>query len=1300
MIIGDTRSSTARWQIGARLAHSLSTIGGDISSPALFDGVGVGGNPAALRVQSAYLDLFRHVIFEVKQEHSTLTSLDATKSADPTSLLVFLPLLQSLATVLAPSHLCQTAPTSLTNGNPDNSPPRPGLALEPAGDDNQGWPGRIKRASSCPSVVGAGTSGVRPSLRVNQESLAAVSAAIPVVGAVLGGQGDILTRHVRGTGCAHETESVHHAAWRVLSVISMQLCTSAAGWATNTSSGRGPSQQAASELDRHSATRGWWAAVLATLQVLRVELTRTRDCSMKLRKSNAVAKEIMAATGAVLLLAKPASLPLRPPWTCPKLPERDAHEGCSLSFWVWVPTRATVQELDLGHEKHQTNHCPRTPSNVLKRRSRRTIVFSRLQEISPLDSGDLEASPRQIGIFLSRSLPRETTGERGSTDGDGGVFYIEVVLEKRNRSQKSAERNGTQGDLVDEKAGISPTVCTSGSNDADDLNEENKSTTGDDEGNNAQEVEPKALISGCCLPPGRWTHVCCAYSFEGSGNSASATGDSNNTSFLTDATITFNGGIVAHRGYSSRGTGRTETANLPLDRAPTRTERERDECHLWAPEREHAPMVCDITWHPLKVSQEQAHQMTNNGIPSQREDAQRAAQSYFARLVALAEEMSISSRRVAATLSSPRWLSLWVELLSAAGHPAKKAIVRLLRPLLCIPNQPICDDGEGAKVVPTGPPSSPHASCSTDNGNGNDLNDRAVVDRLCALLGESSRPLLLGGRKYRVPGGGGDESSRQGSNLIRQDSPMQADIVLLLRSLVNEAPNRWQEHVFGALADGLAIAAKGGLSSLSKSADSEKETNADEDNQAWTWLGAAAAAAYLGGGQIEGPRLGSSVLLLPHPGCLPACASKKTKEGGNGKTSVGKAEGLLPEMLGTICVSSDTALVNEEAVKSACRGTVVGWTTSESEEPTLQEGVVFVAVDEQYFDSLVDSTNSNPALERRSLQALEDRGSTVDSSRVVAMPTRRILFQPEIAETATPFLVQLALPSVLGLLDSPPSSTHVASTLSDDVETGSGGLKEIGADQLVAAHLRCRLIRALAVQCRQIDQANATVRSKVLRSLLNLARSSLASAAILALGSDGAVSFGRRSDFAAVILSLRFQRPGSDRSLLSELESASQLVWERLTTDKDTGDRPKPPRRPQRSGCGPHSSTLQVLGGEALVEGNRVTASSHFPTIRLSHFAVGIGSFEKRMYYEVTLLTGGLMQLGWAGSGFQCSPTRGQGVGDHIHSWAFDGFRQKRWCVSSAPYGKRWRAGDVIGVLLDARLQEMRFRYFGMSACQ
>lgn len=51
----------------------------------------------------------------------------------------------------------------------------------------------------------------------------------------------------------------------------------------------------------------------------------------------------------------------------------------------------------------------------------------------------------------------------------------------------------------------------------------------------------------------------------------------------------------------------------------------------------------------------------------------------------------------------------------------------------------------------------------------------------------------------------------------------------------------------------------------------------------------------------------------------------------------------------------------------------------------------------------------------------------------------------------------------------------------------------------------------------------------------------------------------------------------------------------------------------------------------------------------------------------------------------------GQGVGDHVNSWAFDGLRSKKWSVSCETYGRRWRQGDVVGVLADMDLLELRF---------
>ena len=52
--------------------------------------------------------------------------------------------------------------------------------------------------------------------------------------------------------------------------------------------------------------------------------------------------------------------------------------------------------------------------------------------------------------------------------------------------------------------------------------------------------------------------------------------------------------------------------------------------------------------------------------------------------------------------------------------------------------------------------------------------------------------------------------------------------------------------------------------------------------------------------------------------------------------------------------------------------------------------------------------------------------------------------------------------------------------------------------------------------------------------------------------------------------------------------------------------------------------------------------------------------------YEVTLGTGGIMQLGWATQG--CQFSNEEGVGDSSDSYAYDGKRIRKWNIRSAPY--------------------------------
>ncbi|XP_047128177.1 uncharacterized protein LOC100208776 [Hydra vulgaris] len=75
-------------------------------------------------------------------------------------------------------------------------------------------------------------------------------------------------------------------------------------------------------------------------------------------------------------------------------------------------------------------------------------------------------------------------------------------------------------------------------------------------------------------------------------------------------------------------------------------------------------------------------------------------------------------------------------------------------------------------------------------------------------------------------------------------------------------------------------------------------------------------------------------------------------------------------------------------------------------------------------------------------------------------------------------------------------------------------------------------------------------------------------------------------------------------------------------------------------------------------------------------------------YYEVTVLTDGIMQIGWMNDKCLFSPEKGIGVGDDMESCGFDGARCKIWdgpsrdSHGSNDYGIEWQTEDVISVLL------------------
>jgi Kip1 ubiquitination-promoting complex protein 1 len=81
--------------------------------------------------------------------------------------------------------------------------------------------------------------------------------------------------------------------------------------------------------------------------------------------------------------------------------------------------------------------------------------------------------------------------------------------------------------------------------------------------------------------------------------------------------------------------------------------------------------------------------------------------------------------------------------------------------------------------------------------------------------------------------------------------------------------------------------------------------------------------------------------------------------------------------------------------------------------------------------------------------------------------------------------------------------------------------------------------------------------------------------------------------------------------------------------------------------------------------------------------------FAGKYYFEVRLLTAGLMQIGWCTFATQFSNENG--VGDNETSYAYDGYRVKKWNLENSSYGEAWAPGDVIGSMIDFDAREITF---------
>ncbi len=134
----------------------------------------------------------------------------------------------------------------------------------------------------------------------------------------------------------------------------------------------------------------------------------------------------------------------------------------------------------------------------------------------------------------------------------------------------------------------------------------------------------------------------------------------------------------------------------------------------------------------------------------------------------------------------------------------------------------------------------------------------------------------------------------------------------------------------------------------------------------------------------------------------------------------------------------------------------------------------------------------------------------------------------------------------------------------------------------------------------------------------------------------------------------------------------------------------------------PGCSWLRVVSGEARsAPDGRLLGISSFATIVVADpSALCSGCW----YLEITLKSAtGRVQVGWVDSViFQPDSITGDGVGDDLRSWAFDGSNSpsRAWNGEededkAKEYGRPWVASDIVGCLLDVDKREISFHING-----
>ncbi|CAF3228303.1 unnamed protein product [Rotaria sp. Silwood2] len=133
------------------------------------------------------------------------------------------------------------------------------------------------------------------------------------------------------------------------------------------------------------------------------------------------------------------------------------------------------------------------------------------------------------------------------------------------------------------------------------------------------------------------------------------------------------------------------------------------------------------------------------------------------------------------------------------------------------------------------------------------------------------------------------------------------------------------------------------------------------------------------------------------------------------------------------------------------------------------------------------------------------------------------------------------------------------------------------------------------------------------------------------------------------------------------------------------------PRHAAESGVIQESGDKHRFRGRIYMNDNH--SHNSFPSFIVENLTLSEGNW----YYCVKLPLGGLVQIGWATTGFTPKSDEGLGIGDDKYSWSFDGSRGTVYYDQEfqfLPRNIRWKANDVCGCGIEIDGENTRIKYW------